>query len=225
MNSYQETILDRLMVAEKIGAAWKPGPLRLAVEALRQAGLTKRRTPTGALGYPDLLCRALEGASATLKTVEEVRALAITLFSDVPPGSEPPALGAQEYVEAARWAAGQVSALDPASRAATAKALGLIDAFLAGKKRGPDPVGELSADLERAIRRVTARPGEEFSAGRLALSACYFGLHAARRAADGERPDNQAELAVRDAARLAALVQGPEGAVRFCMGLARQIGM
>jgi hypothetical protein len=224
MNSYQETILDRLMVAEKIGAAWKPGPLRLAVEALRQAGLTKRRTPTGALGYPDLLCRALEGASAALKTVDEVRALAITLFSDVPPGSEPPALGAQEYVETAQWAARQATDHHPASRNAAAKAMAVIDACLAGRRR-PDSVASVSTELERAIRRVVPRHGEEFSPGRLALSACYFALHAARRAAEGERPDDQAELAVRDAARLAALVKGTEGAVRFCMELARQIGM
>jgi len=63
MNEFQEAILDTLMVAEQIGDRWKPGPLPLALGALRNAGLTRRKEPGSALGYPPVLCAAVEGAS------------------------------------------------------------------------------------------------------------------------------------------------------------------
>src|SRR5688572_29701390 len=107
MNEFQEAILDQLMAAEAIGEVWSPGPLQLAAEALRAGGLTRRKQLCRALGFPLVLCHAIAGASEVLRRVDDVRSLAISIFSEVSPRTALPRHNARQYLEIADWTARQ----------------------------------------------------------------------------------------------------------------------
>src|SRR5262249_49129759 len=148
---HQEAILDTLMVAEQIGDRWKPGPLPLALQALKNAGLTRRDEPAAALGYPRLLCAAVEGASTTIRTVDDCRTLAISLFSEVPPRKRAPRLSATQTVAAVLWSVGRVRDYGAPAGTMPGEVVELLQDHLAGVPCHPDTVERLSAGLDRAI--------------------------------------------------------------------------
>jgi hypothetical protein len=234
MNASQEAILDRLMVADTIGARWTPGPVRLAAEALEGAGLVRGGEAPDALGYPAALCAALGGASGLLGRVDDVRTLAISVFCAVPPHEEPADWPEKRLVAVALWSARRARSLHAGPASLADQNENLIVRGLAGRAPADGVLDGLSTRLERAIRRVPLEDGQIFSAGRLTLSALYFALHALRhmltpaearkRVPNGLHVDNSS-LACRDGARLAALVGGLDGAVAFCLDLAAELGM
>jgi hypothetical protein len=225
MNEHQEAILDTLMVAERIGDRWRPGPLPLALEALKSAGLTRRDDPGPALGYPRLLCAAVEGASTTIRTVDDCRRLAISLFSDVPPRKRAPKLSDRQLVAAALWSIGQVRSYCAPAGIMPGEVLEILQDHLAGSPCGDGTIERLSAGLDRAIALADGAR-KDFAEGRLALSSFYFALHTLRRVRKGQGDaEGNACLVTRDVARLAGLVRGTAGAVPYCVGLARNLGM
>jgi hypothetical protein len=234
MNASQEAILDRLMVADTIGALWTPGPVDLAAQALRGAGLAPGGEAPHALGYPAALCAALGGASGLLGRVDDVRTLAISVFRAVAPREEPPDLPDKRLVAVALWSARRARSLHPGSANLANEAENLIERALAGRTPAGGVLDGLSTRLERAIRRVRLEEGQTFCAGRLALSALYFALHGlrqmvtpaeARKRIPKELQVDNNSLACRDGARLATLVKGLNGAVAFCLDLAAELGM
>jgi hypothetical protein len=224
MNEYQEAILDTLMVADKIGDRWQPGPLPLALGALRNAGLTRRNEPGVALGYPPLLCAAVEGASTTIRTVDDCRTLAISLFTEVAPRKRAPKLGKNQFVAAALWSVRQVPSYQAPKGVAHTEIADLLEGYLDGRPCAVEKINNLDQRLERAISSTDSR-GKEYVPPRLSLSSLFFALHTLRRAQKGDNAQSNASLVARDVARLAGLVQGVAGAVPYCVGLARTIGM
>ncbi len=224
MNEFQETILDTLMVADRIGDRWKPGPLPLAVQALKNAGLTRRHEPGAALGFPPVLCAAVEGASTTIRSVDDCRTLAVSLFSEVRPRKRAPKLDGRRLVTAALWSLRRVPAYCDPGKAGAAEVIDLHEEYLAGRPVRAETLERLSNALERAIERAEGGAGD-FAPRRLALSACYFALHTLRRAQLGEDAEPNACLVTRDVARLAGLVGGIAAAVPYCVELARTLGM
>jgi hypothetical protein len=207
MNEFQEAILDTLMVAEKIGDRWKPGPLPLALGALRNAGLTQRDEPAVALGYPALLCAAVEGASTTIRTVDDCRTLAISLFTEVTPRKRAPKLGKDKFVAAALWSIRQVPVYHAPEGVAHAEVPDLLEEYLDGRSCAAEAINRLDERLDRAIS-ATDGSGKDFVPRRLSLSAFYFALHTLRRVQKGDDAERNACLVTRDVARLAGLVRG-----------------
>jgi hypothetical protein len=234
MNDFQEAILDTLMVADPLGHRGPKAPLTLALEALKNAGLTRRSEPGPALGFPRVLCAAVEGASATIRTVDDCRALAISLFSEVRPRQRTPRVDARRLVKAVLWSLQHVPSYREPEHASAAEVVDLFEEHLAGQPCAEATIERLSSQLDRAIARTES--GAEFAPQGLALSAFYFALHTLRRAQAGEEPEGprrkrdedvetNACRATRDTARLAGLVGGVPAAVAYCVELARTLGM
>jgi hypothetical protein len=224
MNEHQEAILDALMVADRIGNYLKPGPLLLAVDALQGAGLTKSDDPGLALGYPPLLCAAIEGASKTIRTVDNCRTLAISLFTEIAPRPRAPRLTARDQLHAVLWSLLRVPSLCVLRGSLASEVVVLFEESLREQPPEAATVDQLSDSLSREIERVVD-PSPEFDPRRLALSAHYFALHALRRENAREDPSNNAQLVVRDVARLHGLVKGIPAAIPYCIELARCLGM
>jgi hypothetical protein len=224
MNEYQEAILDTLMVAERIGNRWEPGPLPLAVQALKNAGLTRRHEPRAALGFPLVLCAAVEGASTTIGSVDDRRLLAISLFSEVRPRKRAPRLDNERLVRANLWSIRRVPSYCDPGNASLAEIIDLHEEYLAGRPCGAATILRLSDQLEGAMAAVEDRR-KEYAPQLLALSVFYFALHALRRAQKGQGAQDLACLVTRDVARLAGLVGGVAAAVPYCVELARTLGM
>jgi hypothetical protein len=199
--------------------------VRLAAQALRGAGLTRRQEPEAALGFPTPLCAALAGASGLLRSVDEVRTLAISVFRAVPPRERTPRLAPSRLVEVALWSARRGQSFQQAPAALGREVGRVIDGALAGDGPGEGAIWELSGRLQRAISRLRLQDGQTFHPGRLEVSAFYFALHALRKTTGQESPAENVDRACRDAARLATLLRGLDGAVPLCLDLAAELGM
>jgi hypothetical protein len=224
MNEFQEVILDQLMAAEVIGEMWSPGPLQLAVEALRTGGLTQRKQVCRALGFPLVLCHAIEGASEVLPRVDDVRSLAISIFSEVSPQTALPRYNARQYLEIADWTMRQALLHFDQPHPICLDILRLLDSYLDDEK--PMRAGDcriLDQQFERAIFQVPLNEAQSFSARRLVLTTCYFAMHALRHASDEKSPEQNTARACRDTARLVALTGGPETAVPYCLELVKML--
>jgi hypothetical protein len=222
MNEFQEVILDQLMTAEVIGETWSPGPLHLAAEALRIGGLTRRKDICRALGFPLVLCQAIVGASEMLASVDEIRSLAISLFSEISPRTALPRYNARQYLEIADWTMRQALLHFERSHPVCLDVLRLFESYLDDDK--PLHAADwrnLDQEFERAIFQVPLPESQAFSARRLELTACYFALHALRRAADQESPEENTARACRDTARLISLTDGLKGAIPHCLELVK----
>ena len=224
MNEFQETILDTLMVADRIGDRWKPGPLPLALDALRTAGLTRRQEPGAALGFPPLLCAAVEGAATTIRDADDCRALAIGLFSEIPPRKKIPGLTRQQLVSAVLWSICRVPTYHAPEGTAHVEVTELLEEFIAGRPCAEDTIKRLDHGLDRAISAIDGSRAD-YVPHRLVLSAYYFALHTLRRAQHGDDAESNACLVTRDVARLAGLTHGAAAATPYCIELARRIGM
>jgi hypothetical protein len=107
----QDEICDRL-VGQNISPNWIGGPLHVAILVIdpKFVPATRGDTRPGqfarAIGWPVTFCEAVTGANAVLANVDERRALAISLFSRVPPVSPGKAvlMSAKVSHPAAEWA-------------------------------------------------------------------------------------------------------------------------
>jgi hypothetical protein len=104
MTDLQDMILDRL-VGTRVGVHWPNGPLAIAAEVVggqKPVKFGQTGDDRGAkaevarrLGYPVLLCEAIQGANRGLKAEDDRRSLAMTLFGTIPVGAPAPKLSAQ----------------------------------------------------------------------------------------------------------------------------------
>src|SRR5205823_9093381 len=99
--------------------------------------------PGTALGYPPVLCAAVEGASTTIRTVDDCRTLAISLFTEVAPRKKAPKLSKQRCVAAALWSLRQVPAYHALENAAHAEVPELLEEYLGGRACDPKTVERL----------------------------------------------------------------------------------
>lgn len=225
MTPLQECILDRLIGADKIGVLWNSGPLGLAVKALKERKLTGRRDAAQALGYPMMLCHALQGASSVLPSVDDRRRLAMSVFATVPPRDKAPRLTPRRHVEIALWCARWVHPLVCREDCPFFQEIAVrAESYLAGGRVGrPFTVGESACAAGRMGR--SASSDWSTTPKGYAVATCYRVLEAAADASHGTWPGMHSNLAGRDAARVCARAQGTDAAVEFCLELARELGM
>jgi hypothetical protein len=101
MTDLQDRILDRL-VGTRVGVNWPDGPLAIAGEVASglppvKFGLTDNDRGAKAevarrLGYPVILCEAIQGATRGLKAEDDRRSLGMALFATIPVGGPVPRL-------------------------------------------------------------------------------------------------------------------------------------
>jgi hypothetical protein len=104
MTDLQDMILDRL-VGTPVGVNWPDGPLAIAAEVVggkKPVKFGQTDNDRGAkneiakrLGFPVLLCEAIQGANRGLKAEDDRRSLAISLFGTLPIGGPIPRLSSQ----------------------------------------------------------------------------------------------------------------------------------
>ena len=102
MTDLQDLVLDRL-VGTPVGINWRDGPLAVAAEAVGgekhlHFGLSDKYDRAAKneiarrLGYPIILCEAMQGANRGLESEEHRRSFAMTLFSTIRVGEALPKL-------------------------------------------------------------------------------------------------------------------------------------
>jgi hypothetical protein len=227
MTDLQDEICDRL-VGAKVGPNWVGGPLHVAALVIDPSFVPAVRGDkrpgqfARAVGWPVAFCEAVIGANAALGAEADRRALAISLFTRVPPArrsarAAPAAAGARP---AAAWAVlrGHESACGagcPLHRAAVA-ALAAVDA---GRKwpglfvRG--------TDCATAPKKWDARVAPTSPAAHHAAVAMRY--------LDGamQSPTSHYLLAdaFRESAKAETKAHGLDGAVAFCLALAAKLGL
>jgi hypothetical protein len=157
--------------------------------------------------------------------VEEVRTLAITLFREVPPHTEPPTLKPADHVRIALWSAHQAYLHHNAPQALCDDVATLIEEYRDQELLDWEGrVKDCNEQFERALTRIQIGR-EAFHPTRLLLSTFYFAMHTARRVRQADAPDDNTDRTCRAAGRLCALAGGLEGAVAFCLALAQETGL
>ncbi len=101
MTDLQDQILDRL-VGTPIGVNWPDGPLAIAADVIGgskpvQFGLTDmdggaKSEIARRLGYPVLLCQAIQGGNRGFAREDDRRAFAMNVFRTIPLGGRVPRL-------------------------------------------------------------------------------------------------------------------------------------
>jgi hypothetical protein len=235
----QDEILDRL-VAAPMGVDWPSGPLTSAAHVIsgtRRIRFGATDNDRGAkaeiarrLGYPVLLCEAIQGGNRGLAAEDDRRAFAMTIFSTIPLGG--------------------------AVKRMSVRAQGLIAVRLADRTHRYVCAGEgcpLSESLQllaeadeartlgrvnKALAAVCSRYSEavhsvEFLDIRVAASSLQRSVYSAYRAGCALRrgwhvpqgKGSDAWASVRESVRLAASELGVGEAVDCCLDIARACGM
>jgi len=229
MNHLQDLIVDRLIGTAKIGSYWTNGPLALAVQALQEKQLTSHSDATLALGFPMVLCEALQGANFVLKSMEDRRALAAAFFTEVSPRPQRLKMSGRRYAEIGLWCLRRIHPLICRERCPTLESLGaLVRTYLTD---GPLNWQMLrAATTQHRCETVSLRSGaasSQWSSARghadcalmystqllvvapgFKAFACYYGPRVPR-----------------EAVRVPALLQGKDGALDFCLALAKELGL
>jgi hypothetical protein len=232
MTDLQDRILDRL-VGTPVGVNWPGGPLAIAAEVVGGRNPVKfgqTDNDRGAkseiarrLGYPVLLCEAIQGANRGLGAEDDRRSLAMALFGTIPVGGRLPRLSAEAQnrvaLRLAVWAHPYVC-------------------------RHPDcPVPAVLAELAEAAA-VTVRMAREASLARCDTAGGTLRELASAwltaRSSAVQRVVQSAAMAlrgfelgksvhgwcsVRESARLAASERGVGEAVDCCVEVARRCGL
>jgi hypothetical protein len=224
MNDLQEVIIDSLIGAPASAFETASGPIDIALKALKEAQLTRRKDPAMVLGYPKLLCAAFSGASAGLASVDDRRQLAVTIFSDLPPRPQAPILSSRRVVEIALWSAQRVH---PLVCRADCPHLESVSKNII--KELDNPAGSWSHVLSHTPFRQQC--AADYSGFPKWHDQCGHAGEAMRHTAEAcvasarTWPGVEAGTAVGSAARVPALVQGLAGAIDFCLALAKELGM
>jgi hypothetical protein len=232
MTELQEGILDRLM-GTPVGVNWPDGPLTIAADVI--GGLNPVRfgqtdNDRGAkgeiarrLGYPILLCEAIQGANRGVNSEDDRRRLAMTLFRTLPIDGRIPRMSS-----------------DFQNRIALCLAIRTHPYVC---RRRDCPVPRVLADLLRAptiTRKMAVAASRERCAiaDRSLRETVIYWLTA--RSTTVERLVQSAAMALRgfetgksvhgwcslrESARLAASERGVEEAIACCLEIARQCRM
>ncbi|MBY0526869.1 MAG: hypothetical protein K2R98_25980 [Gemmataceae bacterium] len=224
MTNEQEIILDRLMGVEKIGVQWRTGPLGVAALAIGNQWPRNGACVSRALGYPGVLCYAIHGASGVLKTIDDRRRLAISLFAAVPPRAKVKRLPRRRSAEVAIWAALRVHPLTHEGECPLAvwASRQMEQSLKNGNWPGQAMPRNVRCPVDVPARKWTKEWGDS-SASR-AIMALHDALIVGVRAPSGER--NVAHSLKRvgfNCGRVAALTDSAEGGVEFCIALAREL--
>ncbi len=104
MTDLQDRILDRL-VGVTVGVNWPDGPLTSAAEVVggkNRIRFGQTDNDRGAkseiarrLGYPILLCEAIQGGNRGLKNEDDRRSFAMTVFRGIPVGGTIPRMSVE----------------------------------------------------------------------------------------------------------------------------------
>lgn len=233
MTELQDRILDRL-AGKPVGRNWPNGPLALA------ADVTGGTTPVkfgqtdmdrGAkneiarrLGYPILLCEAIQGANRGAPTEDDRRSLAMILFSTILIGGRIPRIPALEQNRIALRMAFRVhpfACTHPKCRVAKTLSELLVIPTITSALAAAALQVPCAAQNER---RQKTRGG----AGSIASSDLLVRLrHTSMMALRGFETAKSVNgwCSVRESARLAAAQRGIPEAVAGCVEIARLCGM
>jgi hypothetical protein len=232
MTDLQDSILDRL-VGTRVGVDWPDGPLTIAAQVVggrKHIRFGQTDNDRGAkaeiarrLGYPVLLCEAIQGANRGLTVEDDRRSLAITLFRTIPVAGPVPRLSAAEQnriatrlaIRAHAYACPHADCPVPRMLAELLEAARVTRAMASAalRVRCEAAGGTLQ---EKATRWLTARSTRK---ERLAQTAAM----AVRGLGWGKSV--QGWCSVRESARLAASERGVGEAVACCIEIARSCGM
>jgi hypothetical protein len=228
MTDLQDRILDRL-VGTPVGFDWPDGPLAIAAEVIggtKPVKFGQTDNDRGAkgeiarrLGYPVLLCEAIQGANRGLKVEDDRRSLAMTLFATIPIGGPIAKLSSLAQNRVAARLAIRAHPYDCLASDCP------VPAALAILIEAPRPTRKMVV-ATAATRCATAGPLRETGCGWLTA-----------RSTQGQRLVQTVMMAlrgfekgksvhgwcsIRESARLAASERGLAEAVACCVEIARQ---
>jgi hypothetical protein len=232
MTDLQDRILDRL-VGVPVGVDWPDGPLAAAADVVggqKPVKFGQTDNDRGAkaeiaerLGYPVLLCEAIQGGNRGLKAEDDRRGLAMTLFRTIPVGGAAPRLPAErQNLIAARLA---LRAHPYVCRRADCPVLGVLAGLVEAQS------------MSAAAAAAAGRTWCETAGGTLRRLAVAW---LTDRSTPVQRLVQSAAMAlrgfetgksvhgwcsVRESVRLAASQRGVEEAVACCLEIARRCGM
>jgi hypothetical protein len=233
MTDLQDAILDKL-VGSSVGVDWPDGPLAIAAEVVGGSKPVKfgqtdndrgaKAVVAARLGYPVLLCEAIQGANRGLKAEDDRRSLAMSLFATISVGGALPRLSslAQNKIAACLairvhpYVCPRTDCPVPAALARLVEAPEVTRALCVSAERARcETAGRISAGIA-AWAGLTARSTREERLAQTAARA-LFGLRV------GRSPHGWSSL--RESARLAASERGLAEAVACCVEVARQCGL
>jgi hypothetical protein len=228
----QDQILDRL-VGATASIDWPNCPLTIAAEVVGgtkpiQFGLSDNDRGAKSeiarrLGYPVLLCEAIQGGNRGLTDEDDRRSFAMTIFSTLPIGGKAKRLAIGRQIGMAMDLAARAHRqICPADDCPVAVSLERLLQSAGDVRKAASHLESASCPLYR--RRVGAVRGLDV---RKAASTLERSIYAVSRIAltfrEGKCQD--AWASVREAARVAATAGGVGEAVACCVGLARGCGM
>jgi hypothetical protein len=230
MTDLQDQILDRL-VGAKIGKTWTDGVLTIAATVLdprmKVAGGGERhrqKQMANILGYPLILCEAIQGASSVLPDEEERRRLGIAVIGAVnPPGGPMKRISGPVALAATAEAALAAHLLVCTGPCPLREAVvAMMAAVQRGDKKIPDPLRGRPKARCPAYKGseddllVPSSPPEQRAvvAFRHLVTACH-----------DRSPGRACSDSARESARVVALKTGVDAAIKLCVKMARQFGL
>jgi hypothetical protein len=232
MTDLQDSILDRLM-GTSIGINWPGGPLDLAAEVVGgtipvKFGQTDndrgaKNEIARRLGYPVLLCEAIQGANRGVKNEDARRSLAMTLFRTLPLGGRVPKLSAQTQNRIAlRLAIRAHPYVCPHPDCPALKSL--VDLLAVPTITRPMAIDASGARCEAADGTIRAEASNWLTAR---SSRTQRVVQTAAMVLRGFEMDKSVQgwSSIRESVRLAASERGIEEAVACCIEVARLCGM
>jgi hypothetical protein len=225
MTDLQDAICDHL-VGTAVSPHWVGGPLHLAALVI-EPGFTlsqrgnrfKERQLAQAVGWPLTYCEAIHGANSGLRSEEDRRALAISVFSAVRPRQSATVVGKVSR-DAAAWTCSKVHPLVCGQDCPLhVAALAVVTAYREGRPF-TDPFAEgTCCRLFTGSERERVVP--ESPAGHHSVVAYRYLFQALSNVKD----HLSCADALREAVRAQTKARGMSGAVEMCLELARRLGL
>jgi hypothetical protein len=229
MTDLQDQILDRLMGAT-VGKTWTDGVLTIAARVIDPemtlAGGGERRRQkqiANILGYPLILCEAVQGASSVLGPEDDRRKLGIAFVQAVaPPGGPLKRVNGKAALAATSEAAlsahrlvcpGPCPLVDAVERmVAAAEKGGKVPYSFEGRSPPRCPAYKGSPHL---LIAANSPPEQRAVVAFRHLDTAYHDRSPGRACSDS----------VRESARVVAIKQGVDAASQLCVALARKLGL
>lgn len=230
MNAMQEVILDRLIGAPRQDFETHVGPVGLAVQALVDACIVERGADPHRFGYPLMLLRALEGACSMLRAVEDQRRVAIGVFTEVTPSSEPLSFPPRKHIQRALWCARRAHPLICRAECPLLEETAVQIEQYFQPTLAPFPLLRSSPSAFHSCIAGNQIVWDSREMG--AVTIKYIGkttienvLAAARADQKHESPEEPSCRSAEYAGRLVGMREGVRGSIDFCLELARELGI